>query len=263
MKQSIFGWFGCYSHYFSFVTFLNTIVTVICVSSNRVGIYYNFNVHVSCAASEFREQRDWITYALRFLLPRRSFFKWGVSTIRERTYCFRFPYTVGVLDDGQETVHYGTTIWQQWRNIKYTTGRLYLSFYYYYCYYYTPSMVQGTRLVKERRRVAGILLLLALVFFTCWLPYNIIILLLDTQITRNIDMLPYMLLLGHFNSALNPIIYCAMSKNFRISVKHLMMVDILRSFRFRYNREPRDLQVSNNLFKFTFILKLKIHCTRA
>lgn len=104
--------------------------------------------------------------------------------------------------------------------------------------------------------MAGILLLLAFVFFTCWLPYNIIILLLDTQITRNIDILPYMLLLGHFNSALNPIIYCAMSKNFRMSVKHLM-VDILHSF--RYNRQrSRHLQVSRDLFK---LIENRLHTT--
>ena len=38
---------------------------------------------------------------------------------------------------------------------------------------------QGFRLVRERRRVAWILLLLAVLFALCWLPYNVLRLLVD------------------------------------------------------------------------------------
>ncbi|KAB0790421.1 hypothetical protein PPYR_15210, partial [Photinus pyralis] len=85
------------------------------------------------------------------------------------------------------------------------------------------------KLVRERKRVAWILLLLALVFAFCWLPYNTINLLIDTRNVKSLDVIdkmstmkPYMLLLGHANSALNPVIYCVMSRNFRRSVKELI-----------------------------------------
>ncbi|KAK4885818.1 hypothetical protein RN001_002089 [Aquatica leii] len=93
----------------------------------------------------------------------------------------------------------------------------------------TSSTQQTYKLVRERKRVAWILLLLALVFAMCWLPYNTINLLMDTNSITSQDVIntlvlirPYMLLLGHANSALNPIIYCVMSRHFRRSVKELI-----------------------------------------
>ncbi|KAE8748391.1 hypothetical protein FOCC_FOCC004823 [Frankliniella occidentalis] len=41
------------------------------------------------------------------------------------------------------------------------------------------STIFGSRLVRERRRVARILLVLAILFAMCWLPYNVIMLVLD------------------------------------------------------------------------------------
>ncbi|KAK5647245.1 hypothetical protein RI129_002137 [Pyrocoelia pectoralis] len=91
------------------------------------------------------------------------------------------------------------------------------------------STQQSYKLVRERKRVAWILLLLALVFAFCWLPYNTINLMIDTRNVKSLDVInkmsmmkPYMLLLGHANSALNPVIYCVMSRNFRRSVKELI-----------------------------------------
>lgn len=83
-------------------------------------------------------------------------------------------------------------------------------------------LLQSFRLVRERKRVAWILLLLAFVFAVCWLPYNTVNLLRDAGTHINIYCTHYLLLLGHANSALNPIIYCVMSRNFRRSVKELI-----------------------------------------
>lgn len=86
------------------------------------------------------------------------------------------------------------------------------------------STQQGYRLVRERRRVAFILLLLAVVFCLCWMPYSVFSLLVDAELVPMGGAnraTPYLLLLGHANSALNPIIYCFMTKNFRRSVKEL------------------------------------------
>ncbi|XP_013135725.1 PREDICTED: neuropeptide FF receptor 1-like [Papilio polytes] len=84
---------------------------------------------------------------------------------------------------------------------------------------------QRLRLVRERKRVAWILLLLAVLFALCWLPYNILQLLIDVnavQIDSGALFLPYTLLLGHANSAINPIVYCLMTRNFRRSLRKLL-----------------------------------------
>ncbi|KAL4706233.1 hypothetical protein ACJJTC_013776 [Scirpophaga incertulas] len=58
---------------------------------------------------------------------------------------------------------------------------------------------QGLRLMKERKRVAWILLLLAVLFALCWMPYNIMQLLLDINLVDAKDLsmyLPYALFIG-------------------------------------------------------------------
>lgn len=102
---------------------------------------------------------------------------------------------------------------------------------------------QRNRLMKSRKRVACILLLLAFVFAGCWLPYHIMSLITDTttqavveyRVVVQMDTInAYLLLLGHANSALNPIIYCALSRNFRNSIKQLLRTRI--TFRKRRNQ---------------------------
>ncbi|XP_034824311.1 neuropeptide FF receptor 2-like [Maniola hyperantus] len=87
------------------------------------------------------------------------------------------------------------------------------------------SMQQGLRLMKERKRVAWILLLLAVLFAFCWMPYNIMQLLLDINVVNPKDLsmyLPYALFVGHANSAINPIVYCLMTRNFQRSVHKML-----------------------------------------
>ncbi|GJQ80164.1 hypothetical protein Trydic_g23742 [Trypoxylus dichotomus] len=84
------------------------------------------------------------------------------------------------------------------------------------------STQQSFRIVRERKRVAWILLLLAFVFAICWLPYNAVNLIRDAGIHINVFCVHYLLLLGHANSAMNPIIYCIMSRNFRRSLKEML-----------------------------------------
>ncbi|XP_016838610.1 orexin receptor type 1 isoform X1 [Nasonia vitripennis] len=90
----------------------------------------------------------------------------------------------------------------------------------------SASSQQGFRLVRERRRVAWILLLLAVLFALCWLPYNVLRLLVDLGVVREgrliSDVLSYCLFLGHANSALNPVVYCFMTRNFRRSVAEIL-----------------------------------------
>ncbi|XP_033329773.1 RYamide receptor [Megalopta genalis] len=89
------------------------------------------------------------------------------------------------------------------------------------------SSQQTFRLVRERRRIAWILLLLAVLFALCWLPYNVLMLLIDLDAVGERNAIEYAhaysLFLGHANSALNPVVYCIMTRTFRRSV-----VEILR-----------------------------------
>ncbi|KAL0124827.1 hypothetical protein PUN28_006588 [Cardiocondyla obscurior] len=90
----------------------------------------------------------------------------------------------------------------------------------------SASSRQGFRLRHDRKRVALILLFLAVLFALCWLPYNIVQCLIDLEvIDRTISTgktLKYFLFLGHANSALNPIVYCWMTRGFRQNLAKLL-----------------------------------------
>ncbi|XP_078036416.1 RYamide receptor-like [Augochlora pura] len=88
------------------------------------------------------------------------------------------------------------------------------------------SSQQTFRLVRERRRIAWILLLLAVLFALCWLPYNVLRLLIDLGAVGEKNATEYAhaysLFLGHANSALNPVVYCIMTRTFRRSVVEIL-----------------------------------------
>lgn len=83
--------------------------------------------------------------------------------------------------------------------------------------------VQGNdskKLVLKRRIVATRFLILTIVFAVCWMPYNIASLILDFKVdtdTKNrlLYCLPFLLFLGHFNSAANPILYLWLNRRFK------------------------------------------------
>ena len=87
------------------------------------------------------------------------------------------------------------------------------------------SVLHSDKLVASRRRVARMLLLLALLFAGSWMPYHIVTLYMDFTPSAHSHHLPLSLslLLGHSNSAQNPIIYCLMHNSFRNSVRDLMI----------------------------------------
>ncbi|XP_044746322.1 neuropeptide FF receptor 2-like [Coccinella septempunctata] len=100
-------------------------------------------------------------------------------------------------------------------------------------------MQQRNRLIRSRKRVACILLLLACIFAICWLPYHIMLLWMDISNSEDGSMKEtkkYLLLLGHANSALNPIIYCALSRRFRNSIKDLF------DFKIHFSRKRNRMQ---------------------
>ncbi|KAG5312436.1 OX2R protein, partial [Acromyrmex insinuator] len=83
----------------------------------------------------------------------------------------------------------------------------------------SASSRQSSKLRHERKRVALILLFLAILFALCWMPYNIAKFLIDLDVigpsTSTNNTLKYFLFLGHANSALNPVVYCWMTRGFR------------------------------------------------
>ena len=67
-----------------------------------------------------------------------------------------------------------------------------------------------------RRRAARALFFLVGLFIVCWLPYNVISLLVDLGFADSlVSSLPFTLWLGHAHSAVNPVLYWATNKQFR------------------------------------------------
>jgi len=96
----------------------------------------------------------------------------------------------------------------------------------------------GKHVMSGRRRVAKMLIALAVLFAVCWLPYYIVSLYLDftTKDTKTFLLaLPFTILLGHSNSAFNPILYFYSSKSFR---KYLY-----RALKCKSKRTKRSLAV--------------------
>ncbi|KAK2157161.1 hypothetical protein LSH36_196g00008 [Paralvinella palmiformis] len=86
---------------------------------------------------------------------------------------------------------------------------------------------QTEKVMAGRRRVARMLAALAIVFACCWLPYHLHNLYLDfaeLHAVAAIEALPFTILLGHANSAFNPILYCFMNKNFRKATARLLHI---------------------------------------
>ncbi|XP_014771366.1 QRFP-like peptide receptor [Octopus bimaculoides] len=90
----------------------------------------------------------------------------------------------------------------------------------------------SNNVMSGRRRVAKMLIVLAALFLFCWSPYHIINVYLDFELTQSKNfthILSYTILLGHFNSALNPILYFYGSKTFRRAALRIIRCQKVRS----------------------------------
>ncbi|GAB1599445.1 trissin receptor-like [Argonauta hians] len=90
----------------------------------------------------------------------------------------------------------------------------------------------SNNVMSGRRRVAKMLIVLAALFLFCWSPYHIINVYLDFELNQSkyfTHILSYTILLGHFNSALNPILYFYGSKTFRRAALRLIKCQKVRS----------------------------------
>ena len=95
---------------------------------------------------------------------------------------------------------------------------------------------QADKIMAGRRKVARMMLILAIVFAVCWLPCHILHLYLDFSPASKtaLEILPFTIWLGHANSAFNPIIYCFMNKCFRRCTGRLLRCGRRR----KYNKHP-------------------------
>jgi len=95
--------------------------------------------------------------------------------------------------------------------------------------------------MASRRRVARMLWVVAGLFAVSWLPYHTVSLYLNfvsDNDTVALSVLSVALLLGHSQSAQNPIVYCIMSSAF----KHAM-TSALRCRRQQQHNAHLDIQV--------------------
>lgn len=96
----------------------------------------------------------------------------------------------------------GSELWREDKDLKRTESE--------------TSQGLGKHVMKGRKRVAKMLIALAVLFAICWLPYHCVTLYMDFHPwDRLLKVLTYTILLGHSNSALNPILYFYSSKSFR------------------------------------------------
>ena len=108
----------------------------------------------------------------------------------------------------------------------------------------TTTLKQVSQVIINRRRVAKMLLFLAILFALCWTPYHIVNIYIDfmptnlnSQNTFIITLLHLTILLGHLNSALNPILYCYLNNSFRQCAARLLH---LNRKKHRNRRMPPD-----------------------
>ncbi|XP_041357841.1 galanin receptor 2b-like [Gigantopelta aegis] len=125
------------------------------------------------------------------------------------------------------------------------------------------SRGMSQKIMRGRKHVAKMLMALALVFAVCWLPYYIVSLYLDFQEESKIKdflvILPFTILLGHVNSALNPILYFYTSKCFR---RYLLKLVSCKRESSRHG-SPVDVVVnvcnSDNTLKSRAVKKTLVH----
>ena len=88
------------------------------------------------------------------------------------------------------------------------------------------DVYKSSKIMRGRRRVAHMLLVLAVLFALSWMPYHAVSLYADfgskAQTESSLTALSFALLLGHSHSAQNPIVYCLMNRNYKTGMWALL-----------------------------------------
>ncbi|XP_071455777.1 RYamide receptor-like [Hetaerina americana] len=87
----------------------------------------------------------------------------------------------------------------------------------------TPGEAENTRdqrMARSKRKMIKMMVTVVIVFTVCWLPFNVLLLLLNEGAFGNWEGIPYLWWAFHWlamsHSCYNPIIYCWMNAKFRV-----------------------------------------------
>lgn len=91
----------------------------------------------------------------------------------------------------------------------------------------SSCMSNEVRVMASRRKLARMMVIVSIMFAICWMPYFIITTCLNFKLEPEtkatmLSLYPFALLLGHSNSAQNPILYCCMHRGFHDFVAALL-----------------------------------------
>ncbi|XP_076647991.1 RYamide receptor isoform X2 [Halictus rubicundus] len=79
--------------------------------------------------------------------------------------------------------------------------------------------VRDKRMARSKRKMVKMMVTVVIVFTICWLPFNILILIIDGPLLKNWSGLPFIWMGLHWlamsHSCYNPVIYCWMNASFR------------------------------------------------
>ena len=105
------------------------------------------------------------------------------------------------------------------------------------------------RVMTGRRKVARMLVVLAILFASCWMPYHLLTLYLgfspqNPDGTVGLAALPFTLWLVHANSALNPVLYSFLSSSFRRAAWRMLGQPMLWRDRRSSKKMPNPTPVS-------------------
>ncbi|CAD5125864.1 unnamed protein product [Dimorphilus gyrociliatus] len=124
--------------------------------------------------------------------------------------------------------------------------------------------VESASAEREKRnsmRLARTLFVIFVVFASCWLPYGAVIL-YDKDDKLPLEVHVFVLIIAHFNSSCNSILYGVMNKHFRQSYVQLLGIHHLayhmcKVRMYSYKHEERDAQstvmTNNKISQKTFI----------
>ncbi|XP_073771306.1 trace amine-associated receptor 6-like [Danio rerio] len=96
-----------------------------------------------------------------------------------------------------------------------------------------------TGVSKSQRKAGKTLGIVVMVFFMCWIPYYIVILIEGNELTESVEF-NVTCWIVYMNSCMNPLIYSLFYKWFRISAKHILTLNILKLSSEYFNLFPED-----------------------
>ena len=164
------------------------------------------------------------TYVISDLIPSEHFTfcheKWSSSSARQTfdvfLLCFMCIVPVSIIVTTYSMM--GRSLWKSSRTLQRQDSNV--------------SMCK--RMTSGRRKVARMLIVVAVLFGISWLPYYVITtyLVFHPEDTMFLSALPFALLLAHSNSAHNPILYCFMNVTFRKCVYKILQCLSLNRFKY-------------------------------